>query len=180
MADGDRGRRVCVGRIAGAHGIRGWVRVTSYTDRPEDVAAYGPLSDDEGEREFVLEVTGMAKAHVLARIAGIADRTAAETLRGVRLFVPRDRLPAPEEDEFYHDDLIGMAVETVDGAALGRVVSVQRFGGGDALEVGQPRGRTVMVPFTRAAVPVVDMAAGLIRVDPPAGLLEDEGARDDG
>jgi 16S rRNA processing protein RimM len=153
--------------------------VTSYTDRPEDVASYGPVSDEKGEKEFELEVMRIVKAQVLARIPGVADRDAAEALRGVRLFVPRDRLPAPGPEEFYYDDLIGMAVETMDGAALGEVVSVQEFGGGDMLEIGARRGRTFMVPFTRAAVPVVDLAAGLLRVDPPDGLLED-GLLEDG
>ncbi len=178
MADKGPDRRVCVGRIAGAHGVQGWVRITSYTDRPEDVAAYGPVSDEKGEREFELEVMRMAKAQVLARIPGIADRNAAEALRGVRLFVPRDRLPAPEEDEFYYDDLIGLAVETLDGRALGEVISVQEYGGGDMLEVGQRRGRTVLVPFTRDVVPVVDLAARVLKIDPPEGLLDDVGDRD--
>src|SRR5690606_16115162 len=154
--------RVCVGRIAGAHGVRGWVRITSYTEQPESVGAYGPVSDEAGERMFELEVMRMAKAHVLARIPGVTDRDAAEALRGVRLFVPRDRLPPPGPDEFYNEDLIGLAAETVDGTVLGTVLSVQDFGAGAMLEVALAGGRTVLVPFTRDIVPVVDPAAGRI------------------
>jgi 16S rRNA processing protein RimM len=164
--------RVCVGRIAGSHGVRGWVRITSYTEQPEDVGAYGPVSDETGERTFELEVMRMAKAQVLARIPGIGDRDAAEALRGLRLFVPRDRLPPPGPDEFYNDDLIGVAVETIDGTALGTVVSVQDFGAGAMLEVGAARGRTVLVPFTRDVVPVIDLPARRLVIDPPAGLLD--------
>jgi 16S rRNA processing protein RimM len=132
---------------------------------------------------FELEVMRMAKAQVLARIPGIEDRDAAEALRGLRLFVPRDRLPPPEPDEFYNDDLIGVAVETVDGTALGTVVSVQDFGAGAMLEVGAARGRTVLVPFTRDVVPVVNLSVRRIVIDPPEGLLDgdmEEGAHDGG
>jgi 16S rRNA processing protein RimM len=164
--------RVCVGRIAGAHGIRGWVRITSYTEEPEGVAAYGPVSDEKGERMFELEIMRMAKAQVVARIPGVTDRDAAEALRGMRLFVPRAALPRPDPDEFYFDDLTGLAVETTDGTSLGKVVSVQDFGAVPLLEVGKTRGATILVPFTRDVVPIVDLAAGRIRIDPPAGLLE--------
>ena len=173
-----RDSRVCVGRIAGAHGVRGWVRIASYTEQPENVGAYGPVGDEAGERMFELEVMGMAKAHVLARVPGVVDRDAAEALRGLRLFVPRDRLPPPGSDEFYNDDLIGLAVETTEGAALGEVLSVQDFGAGPILEVGGQGGRSVLVPFTRDVVPVVEPAAGRIVIDPPAGLLD--GAAEDG
>ena len=177
--------RVCVGRIAGAHGVRGWVRITSYTEEPTNVAAYGPVSDDKGEHMFELEVMRMAKAHVVARIEGVDDRDAAEALRGTRLFVPRDALPAPDPDEFYFDDLVGLPVETVAGDALGKVLSVQDFGSGAMLEVGKNRGATILVPFTHDVLPVVDLAAGLIAIDPPPGLLEpvdkgEEAEHDDG
>ena len=164
--------RVCVGRISGAHGIQGWVRITSYTDEPRSVAAYGPLSDEKGERMFELEFMRMAKAQVIARIPGVTDRNAAEALRGVRLFVPRTALPAPDPDEFYFEDLTGLAVETTDGAPLGQVVSVQDFGTGPLLEVGDASNATILIPFTHEVVPVVDLAAGRVEIDPPVGLLE--------
>lgn len=166
---------VCVGRIAGGHGIKGWVRITSYTEDPKNIGAYGPVSDETGERMFELEVMSMAKAHVLARIPGVEDRNAADALRGVRLFVPRDRLPAPEEDEFYFDDLVGCSAETTEGEALGKILSVQEFGSGPMLEIGRKRGRTLLIPFTREIVPIVDLASGRITIEPVPGLLEPVG-----
>jgi 16S rRNA processing protein RimM len=121
---------------------------------------------------FELEIMRMTKAHVVARIPGVTDRNAAEALRGVRLFVPRAALPTPDPDEFYFDDLTGLDVETIDGASIGVVVSVQDFDIGPMLEVGKSRGATILVPFTRDVVPLVDLLAGRIEIDPPAGLLE--------
>ena len=156
------------------------MRITSYTERPQDVGGYGAVSDETGEQVFELEVMRTTKAQVVARIPGVADRDAAEALRGTRLFVPRDRLPPPEPDEFYNEDLVGAVAETAGGAALGRVVSVQDFGAGALLEIAIGRGRTVMVPFTREAVPQVDVAARRVVIDPPAGLLDEEpGAEED-
>ena len=136
------------------------------------MTAYGPVSDEKGERMFELEFKRMAKTQVIARIPGIADRNAAEALRGVQLFVPRSALPAPDPDEFYFEDLTGLAVQTRDGVSLGTVLSVQEFGTGPLLEVGEARGATILVPFTRDVVPVVDLVAGRLEIDPPAGLLE--------
>lgn len=169
--------RVCVGVISGARGLRGDVRVKSFTARPEDVAAYGPVSDESGGRTFALTVTGRAGAHVIARIEGVADRTAAETLKGIRLYVARDALPAPDEDEYYLADLVGLAVERAggedgDAEPFGRVRAVHDFGGGDVVDIERPDGSSVMVPFTKACVPVVDIAGGRIVVDPPEGLLD--------
>ena len=148
------------------------MRITSYTEEPKGVAAYGPVSDDKGERMFELEIMRMAKAQIVARIPGVTDRNAAEALRGVRLFVPRAILPVPEPDEFYFDDLTGLDVATTDGESIGVVVSVQDFGTGPLLEVGESRGATILVPFTREIVPVVDLPAGRIEIDPPVGLLD--------
>jgi 16S rRNA processing protein RimM len=160
--------RVCVGVIAGAHGVKGAARVKSFTAEPAAIAAYGPMWDDEGRRRFELEVIGQVKGAVLVRIAGVTDRDAAEALKGVRLYVDRAVLPALEEEEFYHADLVGLAAELADGTSLGEVRAVHNFGAGDVLEV-QPRdGASVMVPFTRAAVPVVDIAGGRIVIDPEA------------
>ena len=181
MAEGEQTRppqggvaepaRVCVGRIAGAHGVQGHVRIASYTDNPLDIAAYGPVTDADGRRSFTITPIRMAKAHVVARLKGIDDRNQAEALKGVTLFVSREALPEPEDDEFYWEDLIGLRAETVEGEALGSVLSVQDFGGGTLLEVGESHRLSVMVPFTREIVPVVDLRAGLLAIDPPAGLL---------
>lgn len=166
-------RQILVGVIAGAHGVRGEVRIRSFTAVPQAIAAYGALQDEAGRRRFELRVTGAVKDGVIARIRGVADRDAATALRGVRLYLPRTALPPPGAEEFYHADLIGLAAEGVDGAPLGRVVAVQNFGAGDVLEIAPGReGAAIFLPFTRAAVPVVDVAEGRIVVDPPEGLLE--------
>src|SRR5689334_6316478 len=171
--------RVCVGLIAGAHGVRGLVKLKSFTAEPAAIASYGPLTDESGARSFRIELAGSGKDHWLARIEGVADRDRAEALRGTRLHVERARLPEPEdEDEFYHADLIGLDAYLPDGSVFGKVVAIYDFGAGDVVELRQEPapanagGRTVTVPFTRAAVPVVDIEAGRITVDPPAGLLE--------
>ncbi|MEE8333408.1 MAG: ribosome maturation factor RimM [Alphaproteobacteria bacterium] len=167
--------RICVGRVKGAHGVRGQLRITPFTERPGDVAAYGPVSDADGKRQYELKIERMTKTHVIARIDGIDDRDAAEALRGLRLFVPRAALPPADDDEFYCEDLVGLSAETVDGQALGHVLSVQDFGAGDVLELGEARARTFFAPFNRDVVPLVDLAAGRVVIDPPAGLLDEDG-----
>jgi 16S rRNA processing protein RimM len=176
------GKRVCVGVITGAHGVRGAVRLKSFTAEPEDVARYGPLEDERGERRFALRLIGNAKGGsakgvLIAAIAGIEDRNRAEVLRGLRLYLPRSALPPTGVDEYYHADLIGLEVVLPDGARLGTVRAVHDFGAGDTLEIARASGPPVMVPFTRAVVPVVDLDAGRLVVDPPPGLLEEAAAR---
>ncbi len=162
--------RVCLGVIAGPHGVRGLVRVKSFTEVPEDLASYGPLSDEQGRRRFDLTVTGRVKDALLARIEGVGDRDGAQVLKGTRLYVARDALPPIEEDEtFYYADLVGLAAEDRDGCSLGRVTAVHDFGAGDVLELGRgPEGRPLFLPFNRVAVPLVDLEGGRIVVDPPA------------
>src|SRR5262249_3302663 len=164
--------RVCLGLITAAHGVRGLVRIKSFTAEPEGILSYGPLEDESGQRRFVLEPTGGAKGVLLVRIPGIEDRNAAERLKGLRLYLPRAKLPEPGEEEYYHADLIGLAAELPDGSALGRVRAVHDYGAGDSIEIERPEGGPVMGPFTRAAVPVVDLAGGRLVVEPPPGLLE--------
>lgn len=154
--------RVCVGAIVGAHGVRGQVRVKSFTAEPADVAAYGPVESEDGTRRFKLKVMGEAKGLVIARLEGVDDRNAAEAMRGTRLFVPRARLPKLEEDEFLYSDLVGLRAETADGTVVGTVRGLADFGAGEVLDVGG-----FMVPFTKAAVPVVDVAGGRVVVVPP-------------
>ncbi len=163
---------VCVGVVAGARGIKGEVRIKPFTASPGDVAAYGPVRNEDGTREWTVRVTGAAKGLLIARIAGVADRNAAEALKGQKLYVPRDALPQAEDDEFYHADLVGLAAEFADGSRMGRIKAVHDFGAGTMLEVRPPTGNGIMVPFTRAAVPVVDLKGKRIVVDPPPGLLE--------
>lgn len=170
--ENDAGRRVCVGEIAGAHGVRGLVRLRSFTEDPAAVVAYGTLTDEEGRRRFVVRLQSPGKDGWLARIDGVTDRTEAEALRGTRLYVERAALPATDEDEFYHADLLGLRAERVGGGELGTVIAVHDFGGGTMLELRLADGRTAAVPFTRAAVPVVDVPNGRVVVDAPAALLE--------
>jgi 16S rRNA processing protein RimM len=166
------GTRVCVAAVAAAHGVRGLVRLKPFTEQPEDCLAYGPLSTADGGRVFKLEKLGLHKGQVLVRIEGVNDRTAAEALRGTRLYVERDALPAPEdEDEFYHADLIGLKAVLTDGSELGIVRAVYDFGAGDTLEI-KGKGKPVLVPFTLEAVPEVDIAGGKVVIDPPPGLLD--------
>ena len=164
--------RVCVGRIAGAHGVQGLIRINSYTEDPMDVAAYGPVTDENGERMFELEVKRMTKTQVVARIKGVMDRNAAEALQGLRIYILREVMPPTEDDEFYCEDLVGLSAETVDGKSLGNVLSLQEFGAGEMLEIGRRRGGTMLVPFTKDIVPRVDLEARRVVIDPPPGLLE--------
>lgn len=163
---------LCMGLIGAARGLKGEVRVTSYTDDPTDLGSYGPLFTADGSRSFTVQVVARAKNQVIARIAGITDRDGAETLRGTALYLPREALPAAADDEFYLADLIGLAVETVGGENLGRVTAVDDFGAGPVVEIdGGARG-AVMLPFSDAVVPTVDLASGRMIVDPPTGLLD--------
>lgn len=168
--------RVCLGEIAGAHGIKGVVRVRSFTAEPADIAAYGTLTDASGEQEFELKMTGMSKSHFLAEIPGIGDRDAAAALKGTRLYAPRSFLPAPGAGEYYYGDLVGLVADLAAGTRLGTVTAVEDFGAGVMIEVAREGGRdSVLVPFTNAFVPEVDVAGGRLVIDPPPGLLEPAG-----
>ena len=167
---------VCVGVIARPKGVRGAVRITAYTARPEDVAAYGPVYDRPGGRALALELGETVRGGVIATIPGVADRDAAEALRGMKLYVPRAALPDPEENEYYHADLIGLRVELADGSAFGTVRAVHDFGAGDIVEVTRAEGdASALLPFTREVVPVVDIAGGRLVVSPPDESVEEEG-----
>jgi 16S rRNA processing protein RimM len=160
--------RVCLGQIGAPHGVRGEVRLRSFTADPDAIGAYGPLETEDGQ-VVQIESLRRAKDHFVARLAGVADRDAAERLTNVKLYVLRERLPAPDHaDEFYHADLIGLAVVNREGSKLGTVVAVHNFGAGDLIEVRPTDGNTTqMLPFNEATVPVVDLAAGRLVVEPP-------------
>ena len=164
---------VCLGVISGAHGVRGAVRIKTFTAEPEAIAAYGPVTDEAGARSFRLSLAGTARGQAIARIPGVSDRDAAEALKGTRLYIARDALPATDsENEFYVSDLLGLAVEARNGAALGRVLAVHDFGAGEVLEIGENSATSVMLPFTDAVVPVVDLSGGKLVVEPPPGFLD--------
>ena len=164
--------RVCVGAVAGAFGVRGEVRLKSFCAEPTAIADYAPLFTEDGARSIAVSLGGPIPAGFSARLSGVRTREEAEALRGVRLYADRARLPGLGEDEFYHADLIGLQVLDTGGAAVGRVSAVLNHGAGDLLEVQRPGKGAALVPFTRAVVPTVDVAAGRIVIDPPEGLFE--------
>lgn len=166
--------RILLGVIGRAHGVRGLVRVTSHTADPADLTAYGPLSDDRGRR-FTLRWRGEGVAEVAELVNGapvkLADRTQAEKLTNTRLYIDRAQLPPPEdEDEYYLADLIGLTAIDADGAPIGRLAAVHDYGAGISLEIGRDTGSPLIVPFTRAVVPMVDLANGKITVVAPAEI----------
>jgi 16S rRNA processing protein RimM len=159
------GARICLGQIGAAHGVHGEVRLRSFTSDPGAIAGYGPLQTEDG-RVLAIETLKPAGGHLLVRFSGVQDRDAARALANTKLYVPRERLPAPEApDEFYHADLIGLAVLDPNGKPLGTIVAIHDFGAGDLIEVRREEGgQTEMLPFNETTVPVVDVAAGRIVV----------------
>jgi 16S rRNA processing protein RimM len=167
MADGGGApAMVCVAQVGAPHGVRGAFRLRCFTEAPGNVAAYGPLCDEAGRPLFEVRIVGQAKGGVIAEVPGIADRDAAAALRGRRLYVPRERLPDPEEeDEYYHADLVGLTARDPEGRTLGTVKAVLNHGAGDILEiVAEDGGGSELVPFTRASVPRVDLKARTVEV----------------
>ena len=162
---------IIVGVVTGARGIKGELRIKTFTATPDDLFSYGALFNEDGSQTFKGRLTGYAKDQVVARLEGVDDRTKADTLKGMKLYIPRHALPEPDEDEYYYSDLEGLKAELIDGSELGTVRSVLEAGAGPSLEIDTPEGE-VLVPFTKAAVPVVDITAGKIIIDPPNGLME--------
>jgi 16S rRNA processing protein RimM len=160
---------VLIGRLGAAHGVRGEIRLQSFTADPAAISTYGPLFDASFARRFVISsLRPLGKDMFVARLEGVADRTAAEALTGVELHVPRAALPPPEEDEFYLADLEGLRAQTQAGETLGVVIAVRNFGAGDILEIAPPQGgETLLLPFTKAVVPIVDVAGGRVVVELP-------------
>jgi 16S rRNA processing protein RimM len=165
--------RVLLGVIGAPHGVRGLVRIKSFSEDPMAIAAYGALSDETGKKQYRVEALSVVKDMVLSRIEGVADRTAAEALRGLRLYVERERLPATGEREWYEADLIGLPAVGTDGRDWGKVIAFHDFGAGRTMEIsgGSASRNSVMLPFTDDAVPEVDVEGGKVVVDPPAGVL---------
>jgi 16S rRNA processing protein RimM len=172
----DAAKQVCIGIVTGPHGVQGAVRIKSFAEAPEDIARYGPLADETGARRFELRLIGAGKGVVIARLSGVEDRNRAEAMRGLRLYLPRSALPQTEAEEFYHADLIGLEAVLGDGTPVGQVRAIHDFGAGDTLELARLGAPPLMVPFTRAVVPSVDLAAGRLVLDPPPGLLDENEA----
>jgi 16S rRNA processing protein RimM len=164
--------RVCLGAVAGAFGVHGEVRLKSFCAEPAAIAGYGPLWTEDGTRAFEVRLSKPLQGAFAARLSGIGTREAAEALRGTRLYADRARLPPTGDDEFYHADLIGMAVLDTGGAALGVVRAIHDHGAGDLIEIAREGAESVLLPFTRATVPTVDLAAGRLIADPPEGLFD--------
>ncbi|BDW84234.1 MULTISPECIES: ribosome maturation factor RimM [Roseicyclus] len=165
--------RVCVGAIAGAFGVRGEVRLKSFCAEAADIAAYGPLSTEDGSRTFEVTLTRPVSQGLAARLSGVLTKEQADGLRGTRLYAPRTALPALPDDEFYHADLLGLTALDTGGAELGKIAAVLNHGAGDLLELRGPGLKgSVLVPFTRAIVPTVDLASRRVIIDPPEGLFD--------
>lgn len=158
--------KICVGAIAGAFGVRGEVRLKSFCAVAEDIASYGPLTSEDGKRQFTIKLTRPVNGGLGARLTSVETREDAEALKGATLWADRSALPSLPDDEFYHTDLIGLEVFDTGGVSLGRVRAIHDHGAGDILEVTGPKG-ALLVPFTRAAVPTVDLTSGRIIADPP-------------
>lgn len=165
--------RICIGAVAGAFGVRGELRLKSFTATPEDIATYGDAETEDGNTRFIITLTGqMTKGALIARLSGVTTKEQADALKGVRLYVDRTRLPSLPDDEYYHADLIGLEVFDTGGALLGHVKSVLNHGASDILEIhGSGLKSTVLLPFTLDAVPTVDLTAGRIVADPPEGTF---------
>ena len=167
---------ICVARIGAAHGVRGAVKLWTFTEDPLAVQAYGPLITKDGSRQFEVATAREAKGHLVATLKGVATREEAERLNGIELYVARDQLPATDEDEYYHADLIGLAAVNAADEPLGRVTAIHNFGAGDIIEIAPPRGTPMLLPFTNAVVPTVDLAAGRVVIELPAEIEGDDPA----
>jgi 16S rRNA processing protein RimM len=175
--DPNKPRRILLGQIAGAHGIRGDVLVRTFTGEPAAIASYGPLTDASGAKTFKLRVVRVTDKGIVARVEGVNDRNGAEAIRGQELYVDRTKLPAPAETEYYHADLIGLTAVTEDGKELGHVMAIQNFGAGDLVEIQLTGSKsTDLIPFTNANVPDIDLAGGRMTVIPPVMVGEPEPA----
>jgi 16S rRNA processing protein RimM len=157
---------VLLGAVIAAHGTKGEVRVKTFTLAPENLGAYGSLTTEKGRSLTVADLRSTKSDEAVVRFAGIGDRNAAEALKGAQLSVPREALPKPDTDEFYHADLLGVAVEDLAHTSLGKVRAIHNFGAGDVLEIETPAGVSEFVPFTSDVVRKVELPARIV-IDPP-------------
>lgn len=164
--------KICVGVISGSYGVQGELRVKSFCAVPEDIETYSPLTTEDGKSSFVLALVRPMKNGFVARIADVSTKEQADALRATQLFTRRDDLPTLPNDEYYYSDLTGLEVFDTGGTSLGHVKSVQNHGAADLLEIHVAGGTaTVLMPFTMAVVPTVDLTSGRIVADPPEGLF---------
>ena len=165
--------QICIARIGAAHGVRGAVKLWTFTEDPLAVKAYGPLLTKDGARSFEVATAREAKGHLVATLKGIATREDAERLNGIELYIAREKLPAPDQNEYYHADLIGLTAVNAANEPLGRVSAIHNFGAGDIIEIAPPQGATMLLPFTNAVVPLVDLAAGRVVIELPGEIAGD-------
>ena len=161
---------ICVARIGAPHGVRGAVKLWTFTEDPLAVKRYGPLATRDGARSFEVTHAREAKGHLVATLKGVATREDAERLNGIELYIARDKLPATDADEYYHADLIGLAAVNAADEPIGRVIAIHNFGAGDIIEIAPPNGATMLLPFTNAVVPTVDLASGRVVIELPAEI----------
>jgi len=166
--------QICVARIGAAHGVRGAVKLWTFTEDPFAVTRYGPLSTKDGARSFEVAQAREAKDHLVATLKGVTSRNEAERLNGLELYVAREKLPATDDDEYYHADLIGLAAETTGGETLGKVIAIHNFGAGDIIEIAPSSGGTMLLPFSNAVVPTVDIAGGRVLIELPQQVEGDD------
>ena len=170
---------ICVARIGAPHGVRGAVKLWTFTEDPLAVKRYGPLVTKDGARHFEVTHAREAKGHLVATLKGIATREDAERLNGVELYIARDKLPATDKNEYYHADLIGLAAVNAANEPLGRVIAIHNFGAGDIIEIAPPQGATMLLPFSNAVVPSVDIAGGRVVIELPDEIEGDDPASAD-
>jgi len=166
--------QICVARIGAAHGVRGAVKLWTFTEDPLAVRHYGPLSTKDGARQFEVTHVREAKDHLVATLKGVASREDAERLNGIELYIARDKLPETDEDEYYHADLIGLAAVNAANEAIGRVIAIHNFGAGDIIEIAPASGPTLLLPFTNAVVPTVDLANRRVVIELPQVIEGDD------
>jgi 16S rRNA processing protein RimM len=165
---------ICVARIGAAHGVRGAVKLWTFTEDPLAVKDYGPLTTKDGARQFEVTDVREAKDHLVATIKGVASREDAERLNGIELYIAREKLPETADDEYYHADLIGLAAVNAANEPLGRIAAIHNFGAGDIIEIAPPRGPSMLLPFTNAVVPTVDLANGFVVIELPKEIEDDD------
>jgi len=165
---------ICVARIGAAHGVRGAVKLWTFTEDPLAVKAYGPLTTRDGARQFEVTHVREARDHLVATFKGVASREDAERLNGIELYIAREKLPETDDDEYYHADLIGLAAVNAANEPLGRVVAIHNFGAGDIIEIAPPHGSTMLLPFTNAVVPTVDLKGGRVVIELPREIEGDD------
>jgi 16S rRNA processing protein RimM len=170
---------ICVARIGAAHGVRGAVKLWTFTEDPLAVKRYGPLATKDGARRFEVTHAREAKGHLVATLKGVATREDAERLNGLELYIAREKLPATDTDEYYHADLIGLAAVNAANEPIGRVTAIHNFGAGDIIEIASVRGTAMLLPFTNAVVPTVDLAGGRVVIELPVEIEGDDPANAD-